>query len=299
MTFDPDLIISALRVATPLIIVALGVLFAELAGILFLCVEGIMLCGALFGILGGIYFGDPWIGVLFGLLAGVLVGLLCAGLFVWVPSDQVVIGLAINIAALGLTSFIFRVATASLPNAIDSLAWGVPEWAADSALLSFLFNVPPLTWVAAALFIIAWYGLFRTAPGLMLRSVGQSVEAASSAGLNVLWVRTIAMGIAGGLAGLGGAALTVGWVHSFADNITAGRGFIALAVVYFGRWYPRWTFVGGLLFGAGEVLGLNAQVLGGNSHLYLMIPYLLTIIVLGMTGGRGGPKEVARPYERQ
>src|SRR5690606_34434026 len=111
MTLDPEFIISALRVATPLTIVALGVLVAELAGILFLCVEGVMLCGALFSMLAASYFNDPWIGVLAGLAAGVVVGLIAAALFVWVPSDQVVIGLAINIAALGLTSFIFRIST--------------------------------------------------------------------------------------------------------------------------------------------------------------------------------------------
>lgn len=297
MNLDLDLIISALRVATPLTIVALGVLVAELAGILFLCVEGVMLCGALFGILGGVYFGDPWIGMLCGLVAGAGIGLICSALFIWVPADQVVIGLAVNIAALGLTSFIFRITSGVVQNSIPDMAWAPPPWAADNALLSFLFEVPPLTWLAIALFIAAWYGLFRSAPGLMLRSVGQSVEAASSAGLNVRWVRTVAMMISGGLAGLGGAALTVGWVHSFSDNITAGRGFIALAVVYFGRWYPRWTFLGGLLFGAGEVFGLNAQVLGGNSHLYLMVPYILTIIVLGLAGGSRGPREVGKPYE--
>ncbi|MFC4299478.1 MAG: ABC transporter permease [Castellaniella sp.] len=298
MILDPEFFLSALRVATPLIIVALGVLVAELVGILFLCVEGVMLCGALFGMLGASYFGDPWIGVACGLAAGITAGLICAGLFVWVPADQVVIGLAFNIAALGLTSFIFRATTGVIKNSSASLAWATPDWAVDHPFLSFLFQVPPLAWLAAGLFLIAAYLLFRSAPGLMLRSVGQSVEAATSAGLDVLWVRTVAMGIAGGLAGLGGAALTVGWVHSFSDNITAGRGFIALAVVYFGRWYPGWTFFGGLLFGAGEVLGLNAQVLGGNSHLYLMVPYVLTIIVLGMTGGGRGPREVARPYER-
>ncbi|HUH39794.1 MAG TPA: ABC transporter permease [Castellaniella sp.] len=298
MTLDPDLIISALRVATPLIIVALGVLVAEMAGILFLCVEGVMLCGALFSMLAASYFGDPWLGVAVGLAAGMVVGLIAAGMFVWVPADQVVIGLAINIAALGLTSFVFRIMTGVVKNASPTLAWATPEWAMDNPILGFLFDIPPLTWVAVVLFIIAGYLLYRSAPGLMLRSVGQSVEAASSAGLNVLWVRTAAMAIAGGLAGLGGAALTVGWVHSFSDNITAGRGFIALAVVYFGRWYPGWTFFGGLLFGVGEVLGLNAQVLGGNSHLYLMVPYVLTIIVLGMTGGGRGPREVGKPYER-
>ncbi|MDN5843411.1 MAG: ABC transporter permease [Alcaligenaceae bacterium] len=298
MTLDPDFIISALRVATPLTIVALGVLVAEMAGILFLCVEGVMLCGALFSMLGAAYFGDPWVGVAFGLAAGITVGLIAAGMFVWVPADQVVIGLALNIAALGLTSFVFRIMTGVVKNSSPTLAWPVPEWAEDNPFLTFLFDVPPLTWVAVVLFFIAGYLLFRSAPGLMLRSVGQSVEAASSAGLNVLWVRTAAMAIAGGLAGLGGAALTVGWVHSFSNNITAGRGFIALAVVYFGRWYPGWTFFGSLLFGVGEVLGLNAQVLGGNSHLYLMVPYVLTIIVLGMTGGGRGPREVGKPYER-
>lgn len=296
MSLDPDLLISALRVATPLLIVALGVLVAELCGILFLAVEGVMLCGALFGILGVAYLGSTWLGVASGFATGMVLGLVCAGLFVWVPTDQVVMGLAVNIAALGLTSFIFRTVSKSIQNSSPDMGWAAPAWAADHAVLAFLFAIPPLTWLAGALYVVAWYVIYRSAPGLMLRTVGQSVDAARAAGLNVLWIRTIGLAFAGGLTGLGGAALTVGWVHSFTDNITAGRGFIALAVVYFASWYPRWTFLGALLFGLGEVLGLNAQVLGGNPHWYLMVPYALTMVVLGFARSGRGPREVARPY---
>ncbi len=297
MILDPEFLLSALRIATPLMIVALGVLIAERAGVLFLGVEGVMLCGALFGILGAIYSGNPWMGIVCGLAAGMVAGLVSAVLIVWIPTDQVVMGLALNIAAIGVTSFIFRITSDDLQQMSPSIDWERASWATDNAFASFLFGIPPLAWLAIGLYAIVWYMLFRSAPGLLLRSVGQSVKAANSAGLNVRWVRTTALVIAGGFAGLGGAALTVGWVRSFADDITAGRGFIALAAVYFGRWYPRGALFGCLLFGIGEALALRTQVLGGNPHLYLMIPYLLTVGVLGFAASGRAPREVGKPYE--
>lgn len=297
MILDPEFLLSALRIATPLMIVALGVLIAERAGVLFLGVEGVMLCGALFGILGAVYSGDPWIGVACGLAAGVVAGLVSAVLIVWIPTDQVVMGLAMNIAAIGSTSFIFRIAAGDLQQMSPTIDWAIPSWATDVPGLAFLFGVPPLAWLAVILYVVTGYVLFRSAPGLLLRSVGQSVKAANSAGLNVRWVRTVALAIAGGLSGVGGAALTVGWVRSFSDDITAGRGFIALAAVYFGRWYPRWTLVGCLLFGVGEALALRTQAFGGNPHLYLMIPYLLTVCVLAFAQSGRAPREVGKPYE--
>lgn len=297
MIFDPEFILSALRVATPLMIVALGVLVAERAGILFLGVEGVMLCGALFGILGAVYSGDPWTGIACGLAAGVIMGLISAVLIVWIPADQVVMGLAMNIAAIGLTSFIFRMTAGDLQQMSPVLGWSVPDWLAGNPVAALLFALPPLTWLAVVLYVVVWYLLFRSAPGLLLRSVGQNVKAAASAGVDVVRVRTAALMIAGGFAGVGGAALTVGWVRSFSDDITAGRGFIALAAVYFGRWYPRATLFGCLLFGAGEAFALRTQVLGGNAHLYLMIPYVLTVCVLAFAGRGRAPREVGRPYE--
>jgi len=297
LILDPEFLLSALRIATPLMIVALGVLIAERAGVLFLGVEGVMLCGALFGILGAVYTGDPWLGMMCGLAAGVVAGLVSAALIVWIPTDQVVMGLAMNIAAIGITSFIFRITADDLQQMSPTIDWSVPAWAADNAVATFLLSVPPLAWLAIILYAVVWYVLFHSAPGLLLRSVGQSVKAANSAGLNVPWVRTVALAIAGGLSGLGGAALTVGWVRSFSDDITAGRGFIALAAVYFGRWYPRWTLFGCLLFGIGEAFALRTQVLGGNPHLYLMIPYVLTVCVLAFAESGRAPREVGKPYE--
>lgn len=298
MIFDLEFVLSALRIATPLMIVALGVLIAERAGVLFLGAEGVMLCGALFGILGAVYVGDPWMGVVWGLSAGVVMGLVTAVLTVWLPTDQVVMGLAMNIAAIGLTSFIFRIASDDLQQMSPPMGWSVPGGLSENPIAAFLFAVPPLAWLAVILYFVVWYMLFRSAPGLLLRSVGQNVKAARSAGINVVLVRTVALALAGGLAGLGGAALTVGWVRSFADDITAGRGFIALAAVYFGRWYPRWTLFGCLLFGLGEALALRTQVLGGNAHFYLMIPYLLTVGVLAFAERGRAPREVGKPYEQ-
>jgi simple sugar transport system permease protein len=297
LNLDLEFVLSALRVATPIMIVALGVLVAERAGVLFLGVEGVMLCGALFGILGAVFMGDPWVGVVWGLGAGLVMGVVNAALIVWLPTDQVVMGLAMNIAAIGLTSFIFRLSADDLQQMSPPLGWSVPDGLAENPIAAFLFALPPLVWLAIVLYLVVWYLLFRSASGLLLRSVGQNVKAARSAGINVGLVRTVSLVIAGGFAGLGGAALTVGWARSFSDDITAGRGFVALAAVYFGRWYPRSTLFGCLLFGLGEALALRTQVLGGNAHFYLMIPYLLTVCVLAFAESGRAPREVGKPYE--
>ena len=297
MILDPDFLLSTLRTATPLMIVAMGALVAERAGVLFLGVEGVMLLGAFFGVAGTIYLGNTWAGVAAGMVAGMVAGLIMAVLIVWLPTDQVVMGLALNIAAVGLTSFLFRLAAGDLQQMTPALAWPNPQPLENNALAEFLLAVPPLALVALFIGVVTSYMLFRSAPGLLMRSVGQNVKAARSAGVNVLYVRTIVVTLACTLTGLGGAALTVGWVRSFADDIVAGRGFIALAAVYFGRWYPGWTLIGCLLFGIGEAVALRAQIYGGNPHLYLMVPYLLTVGVLGLTGRARAPKEIGKPYE--
>jgi simple sugar transport system permease protein len=174
----------------------------------------------------------------------------------------------------------------------------VPADLLQAPLLGPLLVIPVLAWPAFGLAATVWYALYRTGAGLLLRTVGESSHAATAAGINVLAVRAMALVLAGVLSGLGGAALTVGWVRSYSDNITLGRGFIALAAVYFGRWNPAWTVAGCLLFGAGEALAFGAQGAGANPHTYLMIPYLLTLLVVAITGRARAPQDVGRPFVR-
>jgi ABC-type uncharacterized transport system permease subunit len=291
-----DFALTMLRTATPLVFAALAVLIAERAGVLHIGVEGVMLLGAFVGVLGAVVTGSPWSGVALGAAVGVAAGLVLAILTVALPADQVIMGLAFNVGCLGITSFAFRLTAARTQKMTPPLGLDAPVALAGTPLAALLTDVPPLAWLAAAAALAAWWGLFHTGPGLLFRSVGHSAHAARAAGLSVLGVRTVALLVAGALSGLAGAALTVGWVRSFTDNITLGRGFIGLAAVYFGRWHPAWTVAACLLFGAGEALAFRAQGAGGNPHSYLMIPYVLTLLVVAITGRARAPQEAGRPW---
>jgi simple sugar transport system permease protein len=294
MSGEIELALTALRIATPLVFVALGVLIAERAGILLMGVEGAMLVGAFAGMLGTFVSGDPWLGVLWGVLFGLIAGFALAVVTVWLPADQIVMGLAFNIACAGVTSFAFRVTAAKTQKLTPQLS--LPDWLSAIPGVPALAAIPPLAWLALVLSALVWFFLYRTGPGLILRSAGHSTHAARAAGADIKLLRGAALTAAGALSGLGGAALTVGWVRSFNDEITLGRGFIALAAVYFARWHPGWTLLTCLLFGAGEALAFRAQGLGGNPHIYLMVPYLLTLLVVGVTGRARAPQEAGRPY---
>jgi general nucleoside transport system permease protein len=277
MGAEIEFVLTTLRTATPLAFVALGVLLAERAGILLMGVEGAMLFGGFVAIAVTVASGNPWLGMLAGALAGLAAGGVLAGLTVWLPGDQIVMGLAFNIACVGITSFFFRLSSAGMQKLTPPLGF-------------------PLAWVAAGAAVLVWYYLYRTSSGLLLRSAGHSVAAARAAGVNIRATRAWALLVAGAFAGFGGAALTVGWVRSFSDEITGGRGFIALAAVYLARWHPGWSLAACVLFGAGEALAFRAQGLGGNPHLYLMVPYVLTLAVVGIAGRARAPQEAGRPY---
>lgn len=294
MILDPDFLFGALRTATPLMFVGLGVLIAERSGMLFMGVEGVMLLGAFCGFLGAGMLDNAWLGIACGVLAGFAGGGVLVLLTVLIPANQVVIGLAFNIVCAGVTSFAFRVTSMSAPSMTPPLHLPAPDWLAAVPGMRLLLAVPALTWVALLLALATSWVLFRTAAGLMLRSAGHNRHAAVSAGVDVTMVRGVALAAAGAFAGLGGAALTVGWIRSFSDDVTLGRGFIALAAVYFGRWYPRWTIAACLVFGLGEAMAFRAQALGGNPHFYLMAPYLLTLFGVAVAGRVRGPREAGR-----
>lgn len=297
MIFDIDFIFSVLRVSTPLMFAALGVLLSERSGVFFMGVEGAMLLGAFFGFLGATALGSPWLGVLIGTAAGLLGGCILAFLTVSLPTNQVVIGLAFNIVCVGITSYIFRMVSNGFPSMTPALSLDAPEWMMSVPVINWLLSVPVMTWLALLCTGLLSYFLYKTPAGLMLRSAGHNRHAAMAAGVDILKTRFVALTVAGGLAGLGGTALTVGWIRSFADEVTLGRGFIALAAVYFGRWYPRTTIIACVLFGIGDAMGFRAQMLGGNPHYYLMAPYILTIIGVAIAGKAKGPQEVGQTNE--
>jgi general nucleoside transport system permease protein len=294
-------VLASIRAAMPLTIAAQGVLLSERAGVLNIGVEGEMLGGSLTGVLVAVVTGNVWLALLAAMAVGLLLGFLQGVFTVILPADQVVVGVAMNLTMLGATSFVYKltidhgvnlIAPATL-EAVTTGLKGVP-------VLGVLASISPLAYFALLLTILMYLYLFWTGPGLLLRSMGESAYAADSAGLNVRKVRFVMTGISGMICALAGAALTLAWVRSFTDNVTLGRGFIALAAVYFGRWNPLLAAAACLLFGAGEALAFRAQALGAglSPFYYLMLPYVLTIATVGFMGRQAGPHDAGKPYRR-
>ncbi len=282
--FDAELLNSTLRLATPLILAALGGVLCERSGVVNIALEGMMLAGAFFGMLGSYWTGNPWVGMLLGAAAGGAFGLVHAFLTQRMKLNHIVSGVALNIFALGLTTYLLRKlfmhAGGSPP------VNGLPMWN-----LPGLGEQNPLTELALAGTLLMTPFLWRTPQGLRLRAVGENPEAALAAGIRVGRVRFAAV-IAGGLlGGLSGVYLSLGQLNMFAEGMSGGRGFIALAAVIFGRWTPLGAAGAALFFGFFDALQmrLQGQTVGGvviPSEFMLMLPYLLTIVALAGFAGK-------------
>jgi simple sugar transport system permease protein len=274
---------QTLRIAIPYLFAAAGGVVAERAGVISLTLEGFMLSGAFGAALGSFYSGSAWVGILTGILAGLLFGLLHALACVKYRADQVVAGIAINLLVVGVTRFFLNLLFDSSSNSPR-----VPGFA------GFFSN--PLIWLGIlALPLVAWI-LQRTVFGLRLRAVGEHPDAALSVGVAVRKVRYLAVALSGVLAGLGGAYLALDQ-HQFSDEMTAGRGFIALAAIIFGRWDPVRAAIACLLFAAAEAAQIRLQSLAiMPSQFVEMIPYLLTIVALaGLVGRSRAPAALGKP----
>lgn len=270
-----------LRIAVPYLFAASGGVVAERAGIISLALEGFMLTGAFSATLGAHYSGSPWIGVLSGVLGGLVFGLLHAIATIRYRADQVVVGIAINLLAIGVTRFFLKLAFASSSNSprINGFAASPRAHGFDN----------PLLWLGLLTAPVLAFLLYRTRFGLRVRAVGEHPDAAASVGISVARVRYVAVALSGMLAALGGVYLALDQ-HQFTDQMTAGRGFIAVAAVIFGRWDPIRAALACLLFAAAETLQIQLQ---GNhviaSQFVEMIPYLLTIVALAGVVGRAVP----------
>ncbi|MEP6904559.1 MAG: ABC transporter permease [Gemmatimonadales bacterium] len=270
-----------LRISVPYLFAASGGVIAERSGIISLGLEGFMLTGAFSATLGAHYSGSPWIGVLTGILGGLVFGSIHAIASIRFRADQVIVGIALNLLAVGVTRFFLKLAFASSSN--SPRINGFPSNAA-----AFGFD-NPLLWMGLLTAPVLAFVLYRTRYGLRVRAVGEHPDAAASVGIPVARVRYMAVALSGMLAGLGGVYLALDQ-HQFTDQMTAGRGFIALAAVIFGRWDPIRAALACLLFAAAETLQIQLQ---GNhlvaSQFIEMIPYLLTIIALAGVVGRALP----------
>jgi simple sugar transport system permease protein len=270
-----------IRIAIPYLFAGSGGVIAERAGIISLELEGLMLTGAFTATLGAYYSGNPWIGVLSGIGGGFVFSMIHAIATIRYRANQVVVGIAINLLAVGVTRFFLKLAFASSSNSPR-----IPGFAARLSARGF---DNPLLWMGLLVAPALAFVLYRTRFGLRVRAVGEHPDAGESVGINVGRVRYVAVALSGMLAGLGGVYLALDQ-HQFTDQMTAGRGFIAVAAVIFGRWDPIRAALACLLFAAAETLQIQLQ---GNhvipSQFVEMIPYLLTIVALAGVVGRAIP----------
>ncbi|MBK8060512.1 MAG: ABC transporter permease [Gemmatimonadetes bacterium] len=283
-------LVQTLRIAIPYLFAAAGGVLSERSGVIALTLEGWMLTGAFTAVIGTHYTGSPWIGLLCGVAGGVLAAALHAVACIRYRADQVVVGIAINLLAVGVTRFFLRLAFDSSSNSprvvgFDLLQTG--DGRRETGVLASLAN--PLVPLGVLSLVFVWWVLYRTPFGLRLRAVGEKPEAAASLGIGVNRVRWIAVLGAGALASMGGAYLALEQ-HQFTDSMTAGRGFIALAAVIFGKWEPKRVAVACLLFAAAETLQIQLQGLQLiPSQFVEMIPYILTIVAVAGVVGRATP----------
>jgi simple sugar transport system permease protein len=301
LNFFTDYLNASLRLSVPLAFAALGGLFSERSGVLNIGLEGMLLSGAFASASGAFFTGNVWMGILSAIAVGGLVGLLHAYLCVTLRVDQLVSGLAINLTAAGLTSFWSRVLFNSgqaqqLPG-IQII--GIPGFKNIPIIGNLFFNQDPLIYLLFLLIPLSTYVLFRTSLGLSLRAIGEYPRAADTAGVSVTRVRYVAVILSGCLAGLGGAYLTLVHVKFFVEDISAGKGFIALAALIFGRWHPVSTALACLLFGATEALQLRIQAFNLNIpyQFLVMLPYVIALLALvGLAGKSTPPAALGVPY---
>jgi general nucleoside transport system permease protein len=298
------LIGSTLAWATPLAYAAVGGMIAERSGVTNIGLEGMMLAGAFFSCLGADKFGSWEMGLVIAAVAGAGFALLHAFFAIHLRADQIVGGTAINFLALGVTGYFFiqiygeSGTPGNLPRIPDV---NVPGLKVHTFLGDAIGSLNLMIWASFVLLIVAWLVLFRTPVGLRLRAVGEHPRAADTVGISVYRTRYVAVVISGILAALGGAYLAIGFVGSFNEGMTNGRGFIALAAVIFGNWRPFGAYAAAVLFGASTALSFRLATYSDSAAvIFQALPYVLTLIaVAGVIGRSIPPASVGRPYTKQ
>ena len=305
------LLSATLRSATPLTFAAIGGLFSERSGVVNIGLEGMMLTGAFFAVWGADRTGSWITGLLIAMLAGGLLALVYAFFAIHLRADQIVGGTAINFLALGITGYLYIdiYGVQGTPNNLSSipdvhLTWlgKIPPHGLGRFLDDSIGQMNLMVWMSLALLVVTWLVMFKTPLGLRIRAVGEHPRAADTVGISVYLVRYGCVTLSGVLAALGGAYLSLGFVHSFSENMTAGRGFIALAALIFGGWRPFGAFGAALLFGFSSALARRLPDAYGSSAgtLFEALPYVLTLIaVAGVIGRSIPPAAVGRPYKKQ
>ncbi len=293
---------ASVRMAAPLALAALGETVAERSGVINIGIEGAIIAGALAAALGALATGSPEAGLAAGAVAGVAAAAVFALFAVGLGVDQIIAGTAVTLGGLGMTGAVYQARFGATGTALTLPTLPhlpVPLLSEVPLLGPALFAQPLPVYLGYALAPALWWFLFRTEWGLELRAVGEDPAAASAAGVPVRRVRWMATLFGGALAGLAGAHLVLAHTGTFAENMSAGRGFIAIVVVALGRWNPLWVLAAALFFGAASALQFQAQALGLDLpyQWFLAFPYLLTLAVLaGWVGRARAPAALALPW---
>ena len=297
------LVAATLRFATPLTLAAIGGMFSERAGVVNIGLEGMMLAGAFFGILASDKL-DSWIlGIVGAMVAGGVLALIHAFFSIHLRADQIVSGTAVNFLALGVTGYFFVdiYKDQGTPGEIPRIPDGDLPFIADIGFIGpAIGHLNLMIWLSFALIAVSYLVMFKTPIGLRIRAVGEHPRAADTVGISVYATRYAAVTVSGMLAALGGAYLSIGFLGSFNENMTAGRGFIALAALIFGGWRPLGAFGAALLFGFSSALARRLpEYSESGAVLFEALPYVLTLIaVAGIVGRSTPPAAIGRPYAK-
>jgi len=291
---------------TTILLAALGEVLSERAGILNLGVEGMMLSGACIGYIAALKTGSPWAGVLAAAVAGAALAGIHATLTVTLRANQVVSGLALTLFGTGFSSYVGK-PYVGIPLVKAFTKVPIPGLADIPALGPILFNQNPVVYLTYLLVPVLWYWLYRTRPGLNLRAVGENPAAADAVGLNVFVTRYVYVMLGGALSGIAGAHLSIAVAPSWVEGMTAGRGWVAVALVIFATWNPAKAMLGAYLFGGVEALTFRLQAMGSTISVFFlnMLPYLFTIAVLlaATSRARKGrmelPASLGTAYDRE
>ena len=298
-----EVLLSTVRMATPLIFLALAELYSQRAGLVHIGLEGLAAIGSLVGFLVSLITGSPMLGVVAGAAAGILTNMIFAYATITLCAEQIVYGMAINIFAPALAAFIYRVYFGAGSELVQvglmstlSQSLGIQS---NNFIVQLFLDQTPMVYLAYILVIVTVIYFNRTKSGLNYKAVGEYPKAAATLGINVIGVKYVASILCGALAGMGGAYLTTCYANTYVDGNVAGRGFIALAAVIFGRWSGGGVLLACLFFGFCDALQIRLQVgsFGIPYQFFQMIPYVATIVVLALLGmKKAGPKGVGKAY---